>query len=250
MEKKAERFNKYFNAFILIGMTVVTVWVTAVKMRDADGGRLLLAIAAVGSLAGVLANVFSANGRILTFLFGLIDVTIYGVMCLTSGRYGNAAMHLLYFLPMQFVGFVQWRRRGAAEGEQVQARRLDARRALIYSAVFLAGLVAAYIILCALDKTEAAGVVRWLVLMDAFSMMCNILGQLLMSTAYMEQWYFWIGVNIASIVMWVLTLRSTPDSDFAAIYIVKYSFYLLNSLNGLRIWMDLSRRREEGCLEI
>ena len=223
MEKKAERFNKYFNAFILIGMTVVTVWVTAVKMRDADGGRLLLAIAAVGSLAGVR---------------------------LTSGRYGNAAMHLLYFLPMQFVGFVQWRRRGAAEGEQVQARRLDARRALIYSAVFLAGLVAAYIILCALDKTEAAGVVRWLVLMDAFSMMCNILGQLLMSTAYMEQWYFWIGVNIASIVMWVLTLRSTPDSDFAAIYIVKYSFYLLNSLNGLRIWMDLSRRREEGCLEM
>ena len=32
---------------------------------------------------------------------------------------------------------------------------------------------------------------KWLVLMDAFSMMCNILGQYLLSTAYMEQWIFW-----------------------------------------------------------
>ena len=60
----------------------------------------LLIVAAVGSLCGVLANVLSANGRLLTFLFGLIDVTIYGVMCLTGAKYGNAALHLLYFLPM------------------------------------------------------------------------------------------------------------------------------------------------------
>ena len=95
-------------------------------------------------------------------------------------------------------------------------------------------------VLCALDKTEAADVVRWVVLMDALSMMCNILGQLLLSTAYMEQWFFWIGVNIASVVMWTLTLRQSPDSSYALIYVVKYSFYLLNSLNGLRIWRNLS----------
>ncbi len=239
---KQELFNKIFNAFILIGMAVVTVIVTAIKLGDADGGRAMLVVAAVGSLMGVLSTVLSANGRILTFLFGLIDVSIYGVMCLLGAKYGNAALHLLYFLPMQFVGFFQWRKRGAAEGEQVRARRLSGRQWLLFGSIFLAGLLAAYFILCALDKTEAAGVVRWLVLMDALSMMCNILGQLLLSTAYMEQWFFWIGVNIASVVMWVLTLRQTPDSSYALIYVVKYSFYLLNSLNGLRIWLALSRR--------
>ena len=238
---KSEKFNKWFNAFVLIGMAVVTLVVTAFKLRDADSGKALLIIAAVGSLAGVLANVLSANGRILTFLFGLIDVTIYGAMCLTGAKYGNAALHLLYFLPMQVVGFIQWRKRGAGEGEKVRARRLDGRKWLIFGTVFLLGLVAAYFILSALDKTEAAGVVKWLVLMDALSMMCNILGQLLLSTAYMEQWFFWIGVNIASVAMWVLTLRQTPDSSYALIYVVKYSFYLLNSLNGLRIWLKLSK---------
>ena len=238
---KSDRFNKWFNAFVLIGMAVVTLVVTAFKLRDADSGKALLIIAAVGSLAGVLANVLSANGRILTFLFGLIDVTIYGAMCLTGAKYGNAALHLLYFLPMQVVGFIQWRKRGAGEGEKVRARRLDGRKWLIFGTVFLLGLIAAYFILSALDKTEAAGVVKWLVLMDALSMMCNILGQLLLSTAYMEQWFFWIGVNIASVAMWVLTLRQTPDSSYALIYVVKYSFYLLNSLNGLRIWLKLSK---------
>ena len=238
---KSEIFNKVFNAFILIGMAVVTVIVTAIKLGDADSGRAMLIIAAVGSLMGVLSTVLSANGRILTFLFGLIDVTIYGVMCLLGAKYGNAALHLLYFLPMQFVGFFQWRKRGAAEGERVRARRLSGRQWLLFGSIFLAGLLAAYFILCALDKTEAAGVIRWLVLMDALSMMCNILGQLLLSTAYMEQWFFWIGVNIASVIMWVLTLRQSPDSSYALIYVVKYGFYLLNSLNGLRIWIGLSR---------
>ena len=236
-----ETINKWFNTFILVGMAVVTVAVTAVKFQGAENGRAMLVISAFGSLMGVLSTVCAANGRILTFLFGLIDVTIYGVMCLIGTRYGNAALHLLYFLPMQFIGYFQWKKRGAHAEEKVRARRLDGKQWLLYGGIFLVGLIAAYFILAALDKTEAAGIVKWLVLMDAFSMMCNILGQYLLSTAYMEQWIFWIGVNVSTIVMWVLTLRAEPDSAFATIYVVKYSFYLLNSLNGLRIWLNLSR---------
>ena len=234
-------FNKWFNTFILVGMAVVTVVVTAIKFKDADSGRAMLLISAFGSLMGVLCTVLAANGRILTFLFGILDVSIYGAMCLIGTKYGNAALHLLYFLPMQFVGYSQWKNRGAHEEKKVQARRLTGNQWLLYGGIFLAGLVAAYFILAALDKKEAAGVIKWVAMADAFSMMCNILGQYLLSTAYMEQWYFWILVNISTILMWVLTIRQEPDSAFAHIYIVKYSFYLLNSLNGLRIWLNLSR---------
>jgi len=100
-------FNKWFNTFILVGMAVVTVVVTAIKFRDADSGRAMLVVSAFGSLMGVLCTVCAANGRILTFLFGILDVSIYGVMCLLGTRYGNAALHLLYFLPMQFIGYFQ-----------------------------------------------------------------------------------------------------------------------------------------------
>ena len=236
-----KQFNKWFNAFIVIGMAVVTVIVTAIKLRGAENGQLLLIISAVGSLSGVLATVLSANARILTFLFGLIDVLIYGAACLAGAKYGNAALHILYFLPMQFVGFFQWKKRGQSSKGEVKARRLNGKQWMLYGGIFLAGLVIAYVLLSMADKTEAASVIRWMVLMDAFSMMCNILGQYLMSTAYRDQWYFWIGVNVATVIMWGLTLRHDPSSAYATIYIVKYGFYLLNSFNGLRIWNRLSK---------
>lgn len=237
-------FNKWFNTFILVGMAVVTVVVTALKFRDAEGGRILLVVSAIGSLMGVLCTVCAANGRILTFLFGIIDVSIYGVVCLVGSNpplYGNAALHLLYFLPMQFVGYFQWRRRKSEEEVKVKARRLNGRQWLLYGTIFLVGLIAAYFILAAVGRKDGQEVVKMLVFLDAFSMMCNIIGQYLLSTAYMEQWIFWIGVNVSTILLMALKQHLDPDAAFASIYVVKYSFYLLNAINGLRIWIGLSR---------
>ena len=81
-------FNKWFNAFILIGMAVVTVLVTGIKLRGAASDQTLwLLLSAFGSLMGVLATVCSANGWIITFLFGFLDVTIYGVACWMNWRH-------------------------------------------------------------------------------------------------------------------------------------------------------------------
>ena len=250
-------FNKWFNAFILAGMSVALIVITSLKFSaSSPEGRVLLVVSAFGALMGVLATVCSANGRIVTFLFGFLDVAIYGVMCLLNWKdggsgLGNAILHFVYFVPMQFVGYAQWRRRGAAPsgGGTLLARRLSARQWALYSVIFIVGAVAAYLLVARFDRSASgAGTLRVAALLDVLPLMCNILGQLLMSTAYMEQWIFWIGVNVFSIVMWSC---SAADSGFAAVYIVKYSFYLLNSFNGLRIWRALSRRREdEGSLDM
>lgn len=237
---KEKTFNKWFNVFILAGMTLVMIITTLVKLGSAQEGEAMLIIAAFGSLMGVLSTVCSANAKLLTFLFGFFDVTIYGVMCYMGGRYGNAALHMLYFLPMQFIGFYQWRKRGASSGEKPKARRLNSKQRFLSAGLFLLGLVLTYFILLKLGEPEAASVVKVAILMDAFSTVCNILGQLLMSTAYMEQWIFWIGVNITSIIMWAITLKESGDNSYALIYMIKYSFYLLNAANGLRIWLQLS----------
>ena len=240
-----ERFNKWFNAFILIGMTVAIVLTTVLKFNASDSGRIGLLIAAFGSLMGILSVLCSANGRIITFLFGLLDVSIYAVMCYVNWHkggagLGNAIINGLYFVPMQFVGFFQWRKRGADGHKHVKARRLNGKQWLLYSLLFFAGTIVVYLVLSAVDKEAAGKFLRVAVLMDAVSMVCNILGQYLLSTAYMEQWVFWILVNISSVVMWAVSLRQTSD-PYSAIYLVKYAFYLLNSLNGLRIWMELSK---------
>ncbi len=236
-----KQFNKLFSAFILIGMTVVTVLVTGIKLRGADGGEWLLVMSAFGSLMGVLATVCSANGWIITFLFGLLDVTIYGVACwinwMNGGSgLGNALLHFAYFVPMQLVGFLQWRRRGAKGESQVKARRLSPSGRWAWLGISVAATAVLYLVLLHFDRSVAQGFLRVAVVLDVVPLVCNIIGQLLMSTAYMEQWIFWIAVNITSIILWV-----TSDQSFAPVYIVKYAFYLINSFNGLRIWLKLSQ---------
>ena len=239
-----KQFNRWFNIFILAGMTIVTCVVTGIKLSNAgaDGSVWPLLWAAFGSLMGVLATVCSANGWIITFLFGLLDVSIYGVMCWMNWRdggpgLGNAILHFAYFVPMQFVGYFQWRRRGAKASSQVKARRLTPRQRWIWTGVTLLATVVLYLVIAQFDRSAAEQFFRIAVLLDVIPLVCNVIGQLLMSTAYMEQWIFWLAVNVTSIGMWVVSL----DKAFAPVYIVKYSFYLINALNGLRIWLKLSR---------
>ena len=234
-------FNKWFNAFILIGMTVVTVLVTGIKLRGAASDQTLwLLLSAFGSLMGVLATVCSANGWIITFLFGFLDVSIYGVACWMNWRgggsgLGNALLHFAYFVPMQLVGFLQWKRRGAKGESQVKARRLSPAMRWGWLGITLAATAVLYLILLRFDRSAAQGFLRVAVILDVVPLVCNIIGQLLMSTAYMEQWIFWIAVNVFSIALW-----TTSNQSFAPVYIVKYAFYLINSINGLRIWLRLS----------
>jgi nicotinamide mononucleotide transporter len=243
---KEETFNKWFSVFILGGMTIALILATVLKFETSGAARWMLLISAFGSLMGVLSTVCSANGWIITFLFGFIDVAIYGAMCLVSWRQGNAGLgnailHFVYFVPMQFIGFAQWKKRGAGAQSKVRARRLSGKQWAVTTAAFIAGSILAYFILARFDRSAAQTFIKWAVVLDVLPLACNIVGQLLMSTAYMDQWFFWIGVNVTSICMWSATLASSPDSSYAVIYIIKYSFYLLNSFNGLRIWLGLSK---------
>lgn len=237
-------FNKYFSLFILVGTAVSVILATIIKTirNDADVDSLLV-ISAFGSVMGVLSTVAAANGKIITFLFGFIDVTIYGIMCFLGENYGNAAQHLLYFVPMQIIGFYQWRKRGAAAKSEVKARRLSGMQWVLTLAVFVAGTAISYLILDRFSDDPAGNIIKMAILTDAMAMICNMIGQFLMSTAFADQWFFWIGVNISSVVMWSVAAADPSSSGhgFATIYIIKYSFYLLNSLNGLRIWRRLSK---------
>lgn len=238
-------FNRIFNVFILAGTASAVITATIIKTLAGDATfDWPLVLSAFGSIMGVLSTVSAANGRLATFIFGLIDVTLYGVMCWFGENYGNAALHLLYFVPMQVVGFVQWKKRGASSSSELRARRLSSGRRLLAAGVLVAGTAVAYMVLDHLSDSPAVNVIKWAVMADAAAVLCNIIGQFLMSTAYAEQWFFWIGVNISSVIMWSVAAADPSSSGhgFATIYIIKYAFYLLNSLNGLRIWRKLARQ--------
>ena len=250
MKINEKKFNLWFNAFILIGMLLAVVVTNVYKFQQPGARHFMLVLASIGALIGVINTVLSANGNILTFLFGLIDVTIASYVAFDSSIrpggdpvWGNFALHAFYFLPMQFVGWWQWRKRGASAKEKVKARRLTGQQWSMQGAAFIAGTAVAYLVLCAVGgDTGTHGLIRTVILFDALVLILNILGQVLMSLAYMEQWIVWILVNICSICLWGGKALSSPDSSYTVVMVIKYIFYFLNSLNGLRVWYGLSRK--------
>ncbi|MBQ0081592.1 MAG: nicotinamide mononucleotide transporter, partial [Alistipes sp.] len=215
--------NKILSWFLIIGMTIVTAVVTYIKMDDSDlNARMMILLAAFSSLMGIASTVSSANGKIVTFLFGVLDVSIYGVMCLVnwhngSSGLGTGILHLVYFVPMQFVGFYQWKRQGKNHSGSVNAKRLDTKQR-IHSFILFSVIVAiSYLVICHFDRSVAKSFIRTAVILDVLPFACNIMGQLLMSFVYMEQWIFWLGVNIFSVLMWSYTLHTTEDATFSII---------------------------------
>ena len=74
---------------------------------------------------------------------------------------------------------------------------------------------------------------------DSTTTVLSIVAQALMALAFMEQWCLWIITNIVSVVMWVICVAR--GEAHAGVMVIMWTFYLLNSLNGLRVWLKLSK---------
>lgn len=241
-------FNKWFNIFILAGMLVTVGVLNVIKLREPDARILWQSLATVGALAGVVNVILSAKGSIWNYLFGLIDVLAMTAVTLESSL-GNAnptwglfIMHAGFLLPMQFVGIWQWRKRGATASSNVVPRRLTPSQWALTAGAFLL-LVAALYFLLDVFGTSGRDMFNVVILFDTIVVALSIIGQILMSLAFSDQWFIWIAVNLCSIsLFWFKSRSSNPDS-YTVVYMVKYIFYFINSLNGLRIWLKLGRPR-------
>ena len=196
----------------------------------------------IGSLAGitgVLCVVLVAKGSIWNYLFGLVNVSLYAYISYKASLYGDAGLNALYYLPMQFVGWWQWRRRGAAvseaeadgKGVQVKARRFNWKQRAVLALSCAAAVVAMGFVLKEVGDPQP--------FKDSATTVLSIVAQALMALAFMEQWALWIITNVISVAMWSICVAR--GEAHAGVMVIMWAFYLLNSINGLRVWLKLSK---------
>ena len=195
-----------------------------------------------GSLAGitgVLCVELVAKGSIWNYAFGLVNVSLYAWISFKTELYGDAGLNALYYLPMQFIGWWQWRKHGAAVSDkeaeggsaQVKARRLDWKHRLLLGVACCAAICAVGYLLMHLGDPQP--------FKDSATTVLSIVAQALMALAFMEQWMLWIVTNIVSVVMWCICV--SRGEAHAGVMVIMWAFYLLNSINGLRVWKRLSK---------
>lgn len=113
----------------------------------------------------------------------------------------------------------------------MKARRFEFKQRIILAALCTAAVVVfAYVLKYFGDPQPFK---------DSTTTVLSIVAQALMALAFMEQWVLWIITNIVSVVMWVICV--TRGEAHAAVMVIMWSFYLLNSINGLRVWITLSK---------
>ena len=196
-------------------------------------------VGSVAGIAGVLCVVLVAKGSIWNYLFGIVNVSMYAYISYKASLYGDAALNALYYVPMQFIGWWQWRKRGASvsqaeaggAGVQVKARRFTWHQRAILALGCAAGVIAVGYVLKHFGDPQP--------FKDSATTVISIVAQALMALAFMEQWALWIITNVISVVMWCICVAR--GEAHAAVMVIMWAFYLLNSLNGFRVWLKLSR---------
>ena len=239
-----KKFDKFFNAFILIGMTVCVIISCIFKMQEEGARTALLLLSTFGAIMGVVSVVLSANGSIWTFVFGLVDVLIYSYILYDSKMPSQLLLYVGYFIPMEFIGFWQWHKRGANAKKKVKAQRMTGSKWLMFAGIFAAVFAAALAISWFATTRSGEDLLWRKTVLDALITTANITALIMMAMAFTEQWYIWTLVNLTAIIQWAVTLATVPDAGYAIVPLGKYSFYLLNGLNAIRIWMRLSASEE------
>lgn len=227
--------NKVLTGYdwFLIAGVIVTNIIYSVLTGTVD------VVGSIAGITGVLCVVLVAKGSIWNYAFGLVNVSLYAWISYKAALYGDAGLNALYYLPMQFIGWWQWRKRGAAmsesesagDGVQVKARRLDwSQRVLLVLGCFAAVTAVGFLLKYLGDPQPFK---------DSATTVLSIVAQALMALAFMEQWALWIITNVISVIMWsVCVLRGEAH---AGVMVIMWVFYLLNSINGFRVWLKLSK---------
>ncbi len=233
-----QRILAPFDWFLIVGVIASNI-IYSVLSGTLD------VVGSIAGIAGVLCVVLVAKGSIWNYLFGIVNVSMYAYISYKADLYGDAALNAFYYVPMQFIGWWQWRKRGAAmsdaeadgAGVQVKARRFSWRQRAVLAVGCAAAVIAGGFILRYFGDPQP--------LKDSTTTVLSIVAQALMALAFMEQWALWIITNVVSVVMWSICVAR--GEAHAAVMVIMWVFYLMNSLNGFRVWLKLSRSSQSDA---
>ena len=205
-----QTLDEFGELFILFGVAVqlVVYFVT---------GSPLLSL--ISGIFGVVSVVLCSNRKVSFYIFGFIQLITYVILCLEQKLYGEIAENVFYFVTMIY-GMFHWSNHYNDETQKVDTRNLNKlQRNLVFigTALLTLGL---YDILIATDDTQP--------FVDAVTTIPAFVAQILMIKRYKDSWYYWLIIDVGSIIMWAIA------GDWCMV--AQFVFWTANCIYGLKKW--------------
>ena len=77
-------------------------------------------ISALAALTGVWCVILTGKGKRSSFIFGVFNVVFYAVIAWQAKYYGEVMLNLIYYFPMNFVGWFIWKKHMNEETGEVR----------------------------------------------------------------------------------------------------------------------------------
>ena len=173
----------------------------------------------VGTLLGVANTILLIRRSIWNWPVGIASVGILGFVFFKTYLLSDMLLQI-YFVVMQVIGWIAWLRHQEPDGDLI-VETMTVREVLLG----LAGTaVGALLLGSVMGHYFHASYPYW----DATVASASVVGQLLLTWRKMENWLWWIGSNLISIVIY-----SRKDLHILA---GLYAFYMLMSVFGFVEW--------------
>ena len=151
----------------------------------------------VAVFAGIASVWYSKKENVLVYPVGLINTIIYVYLSFSAKLFGEATVNLYYTI-MSLYGWWIWVKKDNQE-QNLQISYSTRKEWLVQIGFFVVCYITIYFSLEYLKKAFAPGAIPW---GDAFASAAAFTGMWLMTRKKIENWFWWILTNIASIPLY------------------------------------------------
>ena len=145
-----------------------------------------------GSIATLICVWLAVKQNIWTWFWGAIGVCFFGPLLYHYQLYSDAGLQILFYLPVQFIGWYWWMKKGPNANDDLPVTSLSnaSFTTILYGIVIAAG-VTGYLMTTYTD----ASFPYW----DALTTWMSVAAQILMIRKVLQSWYLWVAVDIISV---------------------------------------------------
>ena len=174
-----------------------------------------------------------AIGKWGNYIFGILFTLTYTYICTINGMYGWLIFSLIFYLPVQIYGIVNWFKN--KQDEQVVMKSFTWKNSMIICGIILVGSAILGFLLSLIPTQNLA-------FLDSTSQIINICGVVLVSIRFRECWYVWLANNIIDLIIWIVNIiKHTPNAEMALITSI---MYLVMNIIGLICWIVIERKQK------
>lgn len=190
-------------------------------------------ISLIYTLSSLICTILAGKGKYHCFIFGILASILYSYLAFKNSLWGVLALNIIYYIPIDFIGFFQWKKNTNQKTKSVYKLSLDKKKSLIlFILAIIVSSIFAKILFVLNDKSP---------LFDSFITIFSILGAYLAIKRALEQWLAWAIVNLLTVIMWVILIIQGSKTYMVAFL---YLIYLILSIVFYIQWQKEIKQQE------